>query len=68
MLLVFELNVKKLAFAEQKNSSNAKGFFEELGCNPVPMLDICGHYISDYQGNMSNRETDIRRALSVRES
>ena len=26
MLRVFELNVKNLAFAQQKNSSNAKGF------------------------------------------
>ena len=30
MLRVFELNVKNPVFAKQKNSSNAKGFFEEL--------------------------------------
>jgi len=31
MLRVFGLNVKNPAFAEQRNNSNAKCFFEELG-------------------------------------
>ena len=30
MLRGFELNVKNSAFAQQKNSSNAGGFFEKL--------------------------------------
>jgi len=38
MLPVFELNVKNITFAQQKNSANTKVFFRELSSNDVQTI------------------------------